>query len=38
MLIFVIILLPKNPDGLVYHIFPVSEKVNADALASNAMS
>jgi hypothetical protein len=32
MLIFAIVPLPRNLDGVVYH-FPLSEKVNADALA-----
>jgi hypothetical protein len=32
MLIFAINPLPRNPDGLEYQVFPVSEKVNADTL------
>jgi hypothetical protein len=35
--IFAIFLLPRNPDGLVYH-FPLNEKVNADALLRNSFS
>jgi hypothetical protein len=38
MRIFAIIPLPRNPDGLVYHIFPVSEKVNAVALAKSPVT
>jgi alpha-beta hydrolase superfamily lysophospholipase len=34
MLIGAIFPLPRILDGLVYHVFPVCEKVNADALRS----
>jgi hypothetical protein len=34
MLIFAVIPLPRNPDGLIYHVFLVNGKVNADALRS----